>query len=323
MTCEEFIRNNRGINDSEDLPEEYLSGIYNEIASSQIKMKSDTTHLTKGVIADAKKRNQLWNQDSEMISQTAGALMESASNKKDVFTSATRLEHVRPMFKLIWSPLLATFSVGLQDCDDNAITQLCIEGMRCAIRIANIFGFSMERNAFIQALARFTLLTDSSSVAEMKSKNVEVIKALVSVAHTDGNYLETSWLDIMKCISQLELAQLIGSGAAGAGGPGAGGGRQASDSATKRSESAQDLTVRNSLNEASSQSVVVAVDRIFTGSKNLSGDAIVHFFTALCQVNDFPVIVIRTESLTKPLRQYFRFRRRKLPTRQILGCFHW
>ncbi len=195
MTREEFIRNNRGINESEDLPEEYLSNIYAEIESSEIKMKSSTTNLTKGVIIDAKKRSQLWNQDSEMISQTAGALMESASSKtSDVFTSASRVEHVRPMFKLIWSPLLATFSVGLQDCDDGAVTQLCIEGMRCAIRVANIFGFSMERNAFIQALARFTLLTDNSAVTEMKSKNVEVIKALVSVAHTDGNYLETSWM---------------------------------------------------------------------------------------------------------------------------------
>ena len=36
---------------------------------------------------------------------------------------------------------------------------------------------------------------------------------------------------------------------------------------------------------SSSQSVVVAVDRIFTGSRNLNGDAIVHFVTALCQVS--------------------------------------
>jgi Sec7-like guanine-nucleotide exchange factor len=27
-----------------------------------------------------------------------------------------------------------------------------------------------------------------------------------------GNYLGTSWLDIMKCISQLELAQMLGTG---------------------------------------------------------------------------------------------------------------
>lgn len=47
MTKEEFIRNNRGINDSEDMPPEYLSEIYEEIASSEIKMKASSTTLGK------------------------------------------------------------------------------------------------------------------------------------------------------------------------------------------------------------------------------------------------------------------------------------
>jgi brefeldin A-inhibited guanine nucleotide-exchange protein len=46
----------------------------------------------------------------------------------------------------------------------------------------------------------------------MKAKNVDTIKTLISVAHTDGNYLGRAWLEILKCISQLELAQLIGTG---------------------------------------------------------------------------------------------------------------
>ena len=46
----------------------------------------------------------------------------------------------------------------------------------------------------------------------MKTKNIDTIKTLISVAQTDGNYLGRSWLDILRCISQLELAQLIGTG---------------------------------------------------------------------------------------------------------------
>ncbi len=38
-------------------------------------------------------------------------------------------------------------------------------------------------------------------------KNVEAIKALIAVAYSDGNHLEDSWLDMMKCISLLEAAQ--------------------------------------------------------------------------------------------------------------------
>lgn len=44
---------------------------------------------------------------------------------------------------------------------------------------------------------------------------------------------------------------------------------------------------KGSIGETSSQSVVVAVDRIFTGSTRLDGDAIVEFVKALCQVCRF------------------------------------
>lgn len=43
-------------------------------------------------------------------------------------------------------------------------------------------------------------------------------------------------------------------------------------------------SVKESIGETISQSVVVAVDRIFTGSTRLDGNAIVDFVRALCQV---------------------------------------
>jgi brefeldin A-inhibited guanine nucleotide-exchange protein len=41
MTRVEFIKNNRGINDGADLPEELLSTIYDEIVSNEIRMKDE------------------------------------------------------------------------------------------------------------------------------------------------------------------------------------------------------------------------------------------------------------------------------------------
>jgi Sec7-like guanine-nucleotide exchange factor len=156
-----------------------------------------------------------------------------------------------------------------QDCDDFDISHLCLEGIQCSIRIACIFCFSLERNAFVQALARFTLLTEKSNAAEIKSKNVDAIKALISVAFSDGNHLDTSWLDIMKCISQLEAAQNNVSGL-----------KNLNNNHIVDNDESSGLGI----NEANSQSILVAVDRIFTGSSNLNGDAIEHFVTALCQV---------------------------------------
>ena len=317
MTKEQYIRMNRGINDSKDLPEDYLSKIYDEISGSEIKMKFSAQEGSKWKVnqemKNEKKRRLLYNVEMEQMAKTARALMESVAHAEASFTSATHLEHVRPMFKLAWTPFLAAFSVGLQDCDDNDIASLCLEGIRCAIRVACIFRMELERDAYVQALARFTLLTaTTSSISEMKAKNIDTIKTLIAVANTDGNYLGKSWLDILRCISQLELAQLIGTGvkpqllnAHGVSGANSNG-TLSSYSISSKFESISPFSLEmpslsrkesrpvepQPINETSSQSVVVAVDRIFTGSTWLDGDAVVDFVKALCQVS--------TEELSHP-----------------------
>uniref|UniRef100_A0A1A7YY29 ADP-ribosylation factor guanine nucleotide-exchange factor 1(Brefeldin A-inhibited) n=1 Tax=Iconisemion striatum TaxID=60296 RepID=A0A1A7YY29_9TELE len=303
MTKEQYIKMNRGINDSKDLPEEYLSSIYDEIAGKKIAMKeskefSITPKSTKQSVASEKQRRLLYNMEMEQMAKTAKALMEAVSHAQAPFFSATHLEHVRPMFKLAWTPFLAAFSVGLQDCDDTEVASLCLEGIRCAIRIACIFSIQLERDAYVQALARFTLLTASSGIAEMKQKNIDTIKTLITVAHTDGNYLGNSWHEILKCISQLELAQLIGTGVKARYISGTVRGKEGFITSTKEQSSDEYLglvggtvdrkqiaSIQESIGETSSQSVVVAVDRIFTGSTRLDGNAIVDFVRWLCAVS--------------------------------------
>ncbi|XP_062247442.1 brefeldin A-inhibited guanine nucleotide-exchange protein 2 [Platichthys flesus] len=306
MTKEQYIKMNRGINDSKDLPEEYLSSIYDEIAGKKIAMKDSkefslTPKSTKQSVASEKQRRLLYNVEMEQMAKTAKALMEAVSHAQAPFFSATHLEHVRPMFKLAWTPLLAAFSVGLQDCDDPEVASLCLEGIRCAIRIACIFNMQLERDAYVQALARFTLLTASSSITEMKQKNIDTIKTLITVAHTDGNYLGNSWHEILRCISQLELAQLIGTGVKTRYISGVvrdkEGGIKGLPSGTEEfmplglgnlvgsQDKRQMAHIQESVGETSSQSVVVAVDRIFTGSTRLDGNAIVDFVRWLCAVS--------------------------------------
>jgi len=41
MTKTDFLKNNRGINDGEDLPEELLHGIFDDLVSNEIRMKDE------------------------------------------------------------------------------------------------------------------------------------------------------------------------------------------------------------------------------------------------------------------------------------------
>ncbi|XP_048583059.1 brefeldin A-inhibited guanine nucleotide-exchange protein 1 isoform X2 [Nematostella vectensis] len=304
ITKEQYCSMNRGINDSKDLPQEYLEGIYDEIQHNEIKMRTapkSANRYSTIYLQNEKSRRMLYYQEMEQMAQTAKSLIEGVSHVQTTFTSATHVEHVRPMFKVAWTPFLAAFSVNLQHCDDPQVASLCLDGIRCAIRIACIFGMQLERDSFVQALSRFTLLTASSSLHEMKTKNIDTIKTLITVAQTDGNYLGHSWHEILKCISQLELAQLIGTGVKTMGASTSSSAHSTHNSkpvsaaavahslSTPSQEYVSDpkrlASVQETVGETSSQSVVVAVDRIFTGSTKLDGEAIVDFVQALCMVS--------------------------------------
>ena len=141
------------------------------------------------------------------------------------------------------------------------------------------------------------MLMANAVITEMKAKNIDTIKTLISVAYTDGNYLGRSWLEIMQCISHLELLQLIGTGIRPRQVSGSGGNApvvnvgglagSATDGLQSKGmiDSKKFSSIQESMGETSSQSVVVAVDRIFTGSIRLDGDAIVDFVTALVSVS--------------------------------------
>ena len=319
MTKEQYIRMNQPSDNREKgLPEEFLSQIYDEIASSEIKVKGtskisaqamnqSTKWTDKLAPNSSKQRKLLYNMEMESMAETARILMESVSHVEAQFTLASHIEYVKPMFKIAWTPFLVAFSVGLQDIDDDNITYLCLLGFRYALRIAGTFRMSSERDAFVQALSRFTQLTtnqlnttSSQKTYEIrKGKNINTIKTLIMVAHSEGNYLSLSWLDILRCVSQLEYAQLLNANnqrVSDSPGPD----KSSVNNLSTLQEKFEQLTITTSeggfrrnikllsdnMNDIASQSIFLAVDRIFTGSVLLDGDAIVDFVRALCQVSN-------------------------------------
>ena len=364
MTKEDYINMNRGINDKKDLPRDYLESVFDQVAESELKLKGGipvaggpSSNASKHQRAESEKqRRLLYNMEIEQVTQTARSLMESLYHVATPFTTAKYGEHIMPMFKLAWTPFLAAFSIGLQDSDDNKVIDLCLNGIRCAIRIGCIFHLELERDAYVQALARFTLLTATSPITEMKAKNVECIKTLITIAHTDGNYLGKSWYEILKCISQLELAQSIGVNLVNnnhvnhhhnhnstpsnqrtlpsQSNTPSSSSHSSLNSATSKESSLLNNNIISStislssgyssmsqtidqlantststldsktlaniqmqIGETVSQSVIVAVDRIFTGSVRLDGDAIVEFVRWLCYVSE-------DELAASPARMY-------------------
>jgi brefeldin A-inhibited guanine nucleotide-exchange protein len=319
MTKEDFIKNNRGINDNQDLPSEYLIGIYDEIANNEIVLDTEREHAANigiqttapaGLATRAGQvfatvgrdiQGEKYAQASEEMANKTEQLYRSlirAQRKTAVkdalsrFIPATSERHVGSMFNVTWMSFLSGLSAPMQDTQNIEVIRLCMEGLKLAIRISCAFDLETPRVAFVTALAKFTNL---GNVREMMAKNVEALKALLDVAYTEGNHLRSSWREILTCVSQLDRLQLLSDGVDEGSLPDVSR-APTSDSASRKSMQSTRRPRPRSVGgptafrmeiaqESRSADMVRGVDRIFTNTANLSHEAIIDFVRALSEVS--------------------------------------
>ncbi|CAI0471294.1 unnamed protein product [Linum tenue] len=226
MSKADFIRNNRGIDDGKDLAEEFLSTLYDHIVKNEIKMNADSVPQTK----QANSLNKLlgfdgiinlvtWKQAEEKPLGANGLLIRhiqeqfraKSAKSESVYHVVTDAAILRFMVEVCWGPMLAAFSMTLGQSDDKLATSQCLQGFRYAVHVTAVMGMQTQRDAFVTSLAKFTYL---HCAADMKQKNVEAVKAIISIAIEDGNHLQESWEHILTCLSRIEHLQLLGDGAA-------------------------------------------------------------------------------------------------------------
>jgi len=324
MTVEDFIKNNRGINDNANLPDEYLAGIYDEIAQNEIVLNTErenaaalgmmpTPTATGGIAsrvgqafltAGRDLQREAYAQASEEMSKKAEQRLRNmiktqrrtTKNGLPKFIPATSFKHVGPMFDVTWMSIFSGLSGQMQTTQNIEVIKLCLEGIQLSIRTACLFELDTPRTAFITALASFTNL---GNLSEVMAKNLEALKVLLEVARIEGNLLKSSWRDILTCVSQLDRFQLISGGVDEGSVPDVNKARiqrAPSDPPTKRRPAQVPRRPGFNANphasyhleiahESRSSAMIRAADQIFSRTASLSGDAIVHFVRALSEVS--------------------------------------
>jgi brefeldin A-inhibited guanine nucleotide-exchange protein len=238
MTAEGFIRNNRGIAaNGGDLPDEVLKGIFGRIQKLPFSLKEDDAVRERmggqkqmfeaaiffegssffGTSADERKREKFKKERDEMMSVTEQLIRrrpeKNAKSTIDTTKSLTDTvapaDVVKPMFDVTWGPMIGILSQVLECMDDERSVAVCLNGFVYAVRIASHSNMSLARDTFMSSLTKFTFL---GSLKEMKWKNVESIRTLLSIAVIDGEYLGESWGPVLQCISQLARLRLTASG---------------------------------------------------------------------------------------------------------------
>ncbi|QNP98052.1 YALIA101S06e04214g1_1 [Yarrowia lipolytica] len=304
MKPENFVSNNRGINEGGDLPPELLLEIFEEIQKNEIKLDSEQADAaisnafeaaeqptgiaaTLGFGKDVNKEAYL-KAAKEMTSKTEQLFRGSSSTNDEpgLYYVASHFEHVRPMFDSVWMSVVAALSGPLHTSDDEETVKLCLDGIKYSIKISCLFDIELPRESFVNTLAKFTSL---SQLHEMRQKNIEAIKVLLEVAVSDGAGLKRGWKDILTCVSQLERCQLIVGGVSATAIPDINDARIHGRASLDRRRTLPPNMANTFTPEVEaalkSESLNKLTDKIFVQSASLPVDSCVDFVRALAEVS--------------------------------------
>ena len=92
MSKAEFIRNNRGIDDGSDIPEDFMSALYDRIVLNEIKMKDD-------IVAPTKQQTTNVNRMLGLDAILNIVVRRAPEGSKEMETSDDVIRHMQEQFK--------------------------------------------------------------------------------------------------------------------------------------------------------------------------------------------------------------------------------
>ncbi|RLN27471.1 hypothetical protein C2845_PM05G17090 [Panicum miliaceum] len=213
MSEEDFIRNNRAINDKKDLPREYLSELFHSISSNAITVFSTTAasvEMTPSRWADLVKR----------------------SRAMDHFTPCDFKHKLsREVFIAISGPTVATLAAIFDWADDEETLNQCVEGLVSVARIAR-YGLEDVLDELLCCLCKFTTLLNPYATTEEtlftfsnELKPRMATLALFTIANRFGESVRGAWKNVVDCLLKLKRLKLLPPSVIDPEGGGGGGGR--------------------------------------------------------------------------------------------------
>ncbi|KAK9918480.1 hypothetical protein WJX75_004379 [Coccomyxa subellipsoidea] len=209
MTCEEFIRNNRGINGGADLPHSFLRELYASISQNEIRISADQQQAAAaaGPVSGG----------APVVSAVLWTdLAQQALRPRGSFSPADgALAAVdRQMFALLWGPTVAAVSVILDHSDDSAVTRQALDGLLLCARIASSQCIDEVLDSLMVALTKYTALLNPASPKAtiafgLNPKARAATETLFELANRYGDSLRSGWRNVMDVVLRLHALGLL------------------------------------------------------------------------------------------------------------------
>ncbi|KAI9224818.1 hypothetical protein BC828DRAFT_372407 [Blastocladiella britannica] len=190
MTKDDFIKNNRRIDNTGALTDDYFGNIFDEIKDNEIQLE-DAPNVDE-VAETEEQRNEMYKREAQAIQKRSQHKMRGAKDMS-VWKTAELPDYSRLIYQGAHTTVVQTLvasrsALGLQTC----------------LEIACHFGLKDERQEAVQSFVELAGLMSTSSAAATNEIDMSQVSALISTAHTMGSTLNESWEPILACLSQLD-----------------------------------------------------------------------------------------------------------------------
>ncbi|KAK3012954.1 hypothetical protein RJ639_008991 [Escallonia herrerae] len=198
MTEEDFIRNNRHINGGNDLPREFLSELYHSICKNEIRT---TPEQGAGF--------------PEMTPSRWIDLMHKSKKTAPFIVSDSRAHLDRDMFAAMSGPTIAAISVVFDHAEIEDVYQTCIDGFLAVAKISACHHLEDVLDDLVVSLCKFTTLLNPSSVEEPVLAFGDDTKArmatvtVFTIANRYADFIHAGWRNILDCILKLHKLGLL------------------------------------------------------------------------------------------------------------------
>ena len=171
MSKDDFVHMISMVDAEEMPPKELLEETYDSIVKEEIRMNVDLNsfEVSDKQKVEAEERGRLVSilnlafpgrksvdkkyESEAIIKQTQGSF-RSHGVKRGMCYTLHKVELIRPMVEAVGWPLLATFSVIMEEGDNKSRVLLCMEGFKAGIHITHVLEMDTMRYAFLTSLVR-------------------------------------------------------------------------------------------------------------------------------------------------------------------------
>ena len=180
----------------------YICDIYNKVLENPIDFNKNLNDINDKKID---KNNLLYNYNIDYLNLNKSEIFCGLNYKN--YKNEITLDDIKNLLEKSWSNFLGIFSKMLQIYTDGFLIKQSIENILLIGKICNFFKLYVISDAFFNTIINQSSLLNENKNIILNDKNILCLKIFFNFIEKNGNFIYSSWTNIINLIIKIEDIQ--------------------------------------------------------------------------------------------------------------------